>query len=110
MATLRCASAYKSHPDFSKLADSDITDFLNSTKLSEQQKGEILGATDRNKTYGNVIDSRDIFDSGKAIFEARSLLRKQAIFIPDRSGCSFVRSDLLRDPLKARYQPIEPRA
>ena len=89
VTTLRCAMAYKSHPDFSKLADSDITDFLNSTNLSEQQKGEILGATDRNKTYGNVIDSRDTFDAGKAIFDARALLRKRAIFIPDNLNKEF---------------------
>jgi hypothetical protein len=89
VATLRAAVAFTGHPDLSKLSDEDVIHFLDSTTLSDEQKNEVTKASDKNKTFSDFVNRNYIAEAGKAIFDARSMVRKQAIFMPDDIQRSF---------------------
>lgn len=102
VATLRCAIAFTSHPDLSNLSDEDVTNFLNSTELSDAQKAEVMKAADKNKAYSEFVNRNYIAEARVAIFDAHSTLRKEAIFIPDNIQNIFTQA---LDPLsKAQVQ------
>ena len=75
--------AFTSHPDLSKLSDEEVTHFLDSTTLSDNEKKEVSNASDKNKTYADYINLEYIREAEKTIYDARASVRKQAIFIPD---------------------------
>ncbi|SEE37627.1 hypothetical protein SAMN05444161_5578 [Rhizobiales bacterium GAS191] len=80
-ASQRCVISYIQHPDLSKMAETDVAEFLASTELSERQKNEIIRATDKNTAYANVLRWSFVFEAQKALYNARIVLRKQVIFI-----------------------------
>ena len=82
LATYNCIVAFMSVPDFKRMRDEEVTEYLESTDLSEAQRKQVLAASDRNQMYGKVVQLRLIWKAGTAIFDARSVLRKQGIFIP----------------------------
>jgi hypothetical protein len=83
LSTQRAAINFMEFPDFSRLAESDVSEFLESTPLSEVQKKQVLAASDKNKTYSNIVTHREINEAGADIFHGRLLLRKNMIFLPN---------------------------
>jgi len=88
-ATMLCAIAYSSHPDLGKLSDDETTRYLESSDLSEQQRARVMAASDRNKALARAVEMNQINAAGLAIYTARNLIGKQAIFIPDELLSAF---------------------
>lgn len=53
-----------------RLADDDVTAFLETTELSDAQRKQVLAATDRNQMYSKIMRLRTINTAGAAIYEA----------------------------------------
>jgi hypothetical protein len=60
----------------------DVADFLSTTEFSELQKKQVAAAHNKKEMYSKVVQLRLIARAGTAIFDARSVVRKQGIFIP----------------------------
>ena len=89
IATMQCAVAFNRHPDFRRLSDAEAKQYLGSEDLSERQREQIMGDSDRNRAYSRVVELNQINAAGLAIYNARNLIGKQAIFIPDNLLASF---------------------
>jgi hypothetical protein len=101
--TCRCAASYIRHPDLSHMPDDDVRSFLNSTTLPERHKKEIASADSKNRAYSNFVSLGYIADAQAAIFNARSVLQKQSIFIADDLSLSFKKAlELLLDAYAER--------
>lgn len=72
---------FMSFPDMARLADDDVTAFLETTELSDAQRKQVLAATDRNQMYSKIMRLRTINTAGAAIYEGRLVLRTNGIFI-----------------------------
>lgn len=82
IATNVCITRFRSIPDLSRMSDRDLDLFLGTTEFSEAQKIQIRESDDRNRMYGKIDDLRSIAIAGREIFETRTVLRKQGIFLP----------------------------
>jgi len=89
IATNQCVMRFISHPDFSRMGEVDLTDYLETTELSGPQKKQLMQASDKNNMYAKIARHRLISQAGAAIYDARSILRKQGIFIPENLENSF---------------------
>lgn len=76
-------------PDMSRLSDSDVETFLETTELSDAQKKQVLIAADKNQMYSKLVRQRTIHTAGAAIYEGRLMLRTSGIFIPAAVANSF---------------------
>jgi hypothetical protein len=88
-ATMQCAVSFNQHPDFQRLTDTDAKQYLDSSELSERQRDQVMSAADRNRAFSRCIEINQINAAGRAIYNARNLIGKQAIFIPDDLLASF---------------------
>ena len=82
MKTQQAILDFLSFPDLNKLADEDVTTYLESTELSNQQRKQVLDADDRVRMYSKISRLRNINMAGSAIYEGRLLLRTKGIFLP----------------------------
>ena len=64
------------------MSDSEVQKYLKNTELSDIQQEQVLSSDNRNNMYSKIIQLRYIIRAAKLIFDARSTLRKQGIFIP----------------------------
>ena len=95
-ATMQCAVAFSQHPDFNRLSDPEAKQYLDSVDLSERQREKIMSATDKNSSYSRFVEINQITAAGLAIYNARILIGRQAIFIPDdllAQGCSMLSTE-----------------
>jgi hypothetical protein len=83
VSTQRCAIAYTEHPDLSRLSEEEVESFLTSTDLRDRQRKEVQEARDKNRAYSAAVNNNYISEAGKAIYDTRTLLRKQCIFVPE---------------------------
>ncbi|HZV20134.1 MAG TPA: hypothetical protein VE986_01160 [Hyphomicrobiales bacterium] len=83
ISTLRCVYAFISHPDLSTMTGEQLADYLATTDFSEPQKKQMINSSDKNRMYSKIVEKRQIAEADSAIYEARSVLRKQAIFVPE---------------------------
>ena len=81
LKTNQAVISYISFPDLDKLQTDELTSFLEASELSPPQRQQVLGATEKVRTYGNIMQLRHINTAGAAIFDARLLLRTNGIFI-----------------------------
>ncbi|HUZ64535.1 MAG TPA: hypothetical protein VMU82_12615 [Acetobacteraceae bacterium] len=88
-ATMQCAIAYMQHPDFQGLSDIEARQYLESSDLSDRQRQAVMSEANRNKAFSRFIEINQISKAGLAIYNARNLIGKQAIFIPDDLLASF---------------------
>ena len=82
-ATMQCAVAFIQHPDLQRLSEEELNQYLETNDLSDRQREEIMNAPNKNKAFSRLIEIKQINDAGLAIYKARNLIRKQAIFMPD---------------------------
>jgi hypothetical protein len=82
LATHNCIIRYYEHPDFTLMDDTKIRQYLQTRDFSEVQQDQVCGAQDKNRIFRKIIEWRLIAKASGAIFDARSVLRKQGIFIP----------------------------
>jgi hypothetical protein len=75
--------AFIEYPDLEKLDSDELSTFLDSTELSEGQKKQVVEAANRNSIYCRVVTFRYLNRAQADIFDARLLLRKNGIFVPD---------------------------
>jgi hypothetical protein len=91
--TMRCAIAFTQVPDLRRLSDVETRRYLETCDLSDQQREKIMeaddGADGRAKALVRYTEVNQINAAGLAIFNAQSLIDKQAIFIPDELLASF---------------------
>lgn len=80
---------YKSFPDLNKLSGDDLTTFLESTDLSNPQRIQVSGATDKVAMYSKITRLRRISTAGGAIYDGRLLLRTDGIFVSSAMSKSF---------------------
>jgi hypothetical protein len=88
-ATMLCAVAFKQYPDFQRMPDIEIEQYLQSTDLTDRQREMVMKADDKRATFSRLVDLNQINAAGRAIYEARNLIGRQAIFIPDDLFASF---------------------
>lgn len=83
LSTLACIHAFIQHPDLNKLSEDDTQAYLSGSELSELQQQQVFKAKDRNDMYAKICRLRAINKAGNDIFDARLLLRKKGVFVPD---------------------------
>jgi hypothetical protein len=76
---------YMSFPDLNKLSGEDLTAFLETSELSDQQRKQVREADDKIRMFANIMRLRKIHTAGAAIYDGRLLLRTHGIFLPTPS-------------------------
>jgi hypothetical protein len=89
IATQQCIVSFISHPDLNQMSAEDLDGYLETTPLSLQQKKQVAKASDKTRMYVKIVQLRYINAAGAAIYDARSILRKQGIFIPEELEAAF---------------------
>jgi hypothetical protein len=82
-ATMECAIAFSRYPDFQKLSEVEIKQYVESAELTDRQREAVMTAADKNTTFSRLVEFNQISAAGMAIYNARKLIGRQAIFIPD---------------------------
>lgn len=82
LATNTCIVNFTQIPDFARMTDEEFDSFLTTVDFSEQQKHQLRKSSDRIKTYSDICSWKLIVRAQHANFDARTLLRKQGIFMP----------------------------
>jgi hypothetical protein len=82
-ATMECAIAFRRYPDFRKLSEMEVKQYLESTEITDRQREAVMTAADKNATFSRLVEINQIHAAGVAIYNARNLIGRQAIFIPD---------------------------
>lgn len=88
-ATQQCVVRFMTHPDLDRLPDESLAEFLATTEFSEPQRRQVQQAERKNTAYARIMRMRFINHAGLMIFEARSHLLKQSIFIPAEIEAAF---------------------
>jgi hypothetical protein len=78
-----------SFPPLNKLAQEDVTTFLESTELSEEQRAKVVSASDKERTYARIMRFRKINAAGTAIQHGWLLVRTDSIFISSEMSKRF---------------------
>jgi hypothetical protein len=81
--TERAIAQYVEFPDLDRLPEADAKRFLDSSDLSEQQREDVLRATDKKSAYSGLVRWVAIAKAHNQIFEFRASLKKRSIFIPE---------------------------
>jgi hypothetical protein len=104
------------YPDLDRLPTEDVTTFLLSTKLSEEQKRDVENAKNKNDVYARTVELNTINEAGHDIYDLRQLVRKNSIYMSEElmsefkevidllSSAHVERSVALRHPTADRYQ------
>ena len=83
IATHNCVISFIRHPNFERMTDDELARYLKNTEFSDEQQQQILSADNKTKMYvKKIYELRLIAGAERAIFDARSVLRKQGIFVP----------------------------
>ena len=82
-STLSCIHAFMEFPDLNKLSEDDLRTYLGSTELSDTQRESVIRAKDKIDVFAKTVRLRQIRKAGGDIFDARLLLRKKGVFVPD---------------------------
>lgn len=80
--TLSCTGRISSRPDLNSLSTDELTEYLESSLKHSSDRRYIKSAQDRNLAFGRVEQATLLNEAQTAIWEARSTLRKQSVFIP----------------------------
>jgi hypothetical protein len=83
LATSVSITSYTEYPDINKFNDEDLDAFLSTTGFSKQQNDQIKAADDHLDMFMKITTMRRIIDAQQKIYDARVLLRKQRIFMPE---------------------------
>lgn len=89
MATSACAVGLFSQPDLDNSSEEEVEAFLSASDLSEVQKSWVRLSHDKNRTYANIEIARSINRAGQLIFDGRLALRKNSIFMNDKTRQTF---------------------
>jgi len=63
--------------------------YLLTTNFSEEQRREVLKATDKNRAYSRQITANHIGEAGRAVFDLRQAIRKNTIYLPEALTSEF---------------------
>jgi len=93
----------KEMPDFSKMSDEDIGEWVERSDLTGEEKSFFLGEGDKIKALDRIIDIRGIRDAGLSYYEFREYLQNNRIFLHPEIKDKFDRIEsLLRKSWAAR--------
>jgi hypothetical protein len=116
LSTQRAVMQFIRHPDLNRLTVEEVTTFLLSTDLSEEQKRDVEKAENKNDVYARTVELNTINEAGRDIYDLRQLVRKNSIYMPEElttefknviellSGAQVERSMALRHPAADRYE------
>jgi hypothetical protein len=76
-------------PILTRLSPEELDGFLTTTGFSKEQCDQIRDAADHNDMYVKIVSWRFIAAAAVKIFDARLLLRKQRIFMPEDLRAQF---------------------
>lgn len=82
LSTNACAMEVVQYPDLNGATDEEVENFLASSDLSESQRRRVYASPDRNHALLRFLKINQILHARNEIFDARSILRKQGVFIP----------------------------
>ena len=88
-ATQQCVMRIMEYPDLDRLPAESVAEFLATTEFSEPQRRQVQQAERKNTAYARIMRMRFINHAGLMIFDARSHLLKQSIFIPEEIEAAF---------------------
>jgi hypothetical protein len=80
---------YLSIPDLDKLSNGDLVTFLEGTEFSDQQRKQVLEASDKVRTFSKINRLRNINVAGASIYKGRLLLRTNGVFLPSKLSAAF---------------------
>jgi hypothetical protein len=83
-ATQACIVSLVNYPDFTKMSEDEITEFLESTDFSKEQRAAVLKASDKKRSFLHISTRRYINNARLEYFELNLLLNKLGIFIPKK--------------------------
>lgn len=89
VATQQCVISFMQYPDLKNMTREDLDSYLAGTDLSDAQQRQVRDASDSTQMYAKVVRHRYIAIAGSSIYDARSVLRKQSIFIAKELEESF---------------------
>ena len=80
--TRLCVASFMQFPDLTRMSEEAAKEFLDTTALRDSEKRAVLTSENRTSTYGRVIEFEQLNAAGRAIWQARSTVRRQSVFIP----------------------------
>jgi hypothetical protein len=69
LETSKAIASFQSFPDLDQLQSEDLNTFLESTELSSAQRQQVSNAEQKVKTFGKILDIRQINSAGDAVFK-----------------------------------------
>jgi hypothetical protein len=81
-ATSQCVIAFVQYPDFVRMSDDEIKEFLDTTDFSKDQKAAVLTSQDRGRSFSHITTRRYINEALVQFYEMNRSLHKLGIFIP----------------------------
>jgi hypothetical protein len=81
--TRACVVSFQSLPDLNNMEERDLENFLDSIKILPLDREYIRNSRDKNSAYSRVEANRILNEAQTANWNAREVLIKQSVFIPE---------------------------
>ena len=76
--------SFKSMPDFTRMIDDDIVNWISHRDFDEEETSYFLGETDKAKALDRIIELRNIQEASERFSEFREYLQENRVFLsPD---------------------------
>ena len=73
----------RSMPDLDNMNDEDFNSWLETADLSEASKRFITKAQNKGRAFSEIQNRKDVYECSRLIWEGRTALRHQGVFIPE---------------------------
>ena len=83
-ATFSAMGGFRQRPDLKAMSDTEISEWLDTTDISQMNKEFILKSYDKNQALSGVERARELFDCQQALWNAQQIIRYKAVFIPEK--------------------------
>jgi hypothetical protein len=81
-ATNLCVVSFIQFPSLNSMPDDEVSEFLNTTEFSAEQKKAVLAAKDKERSFSHITARRYINAAQVKYYEMNLSLHKLGIFIP----------------------------
>ncbi len=77
----RATGVFREHPDLDRMDESTLKKWIDRTDMSENEKDMIFESNDRNRSYSDILDWRDLQRAHTAFVDFHEYLEKNRIFL-----------------------------
>lgn len=82
-ATYSAIGGLKSRPNLDTMMDEEVDEWLETSEISKPSKRYVKTSTQKNKALSEVERGRDINECSARLWDARTTVRRQSVFIPE---------------------------